>query len=133
MQNSRLTRKFTPTNGPLTKISEVRKGMTGLKVRARVVRKWDDKLSMYRPHAMALLDDGSGQIRLNLWRGQVAQVEVGDILSLKDAFARGRKGTVELSTWEEELEVKEGRRVSVPRTPELPPPPDKNRKDWAFP
>lgn len=107
--------------------------MQGLKVSARVVRKWGDTLSEYRPHALAMLDDGTGQIRLNLWRGQVGQVEVGDMVSLKDAFARGRKGVVELSTWEEPLAVGKagGRaRANLSSPPAVPEP---RKKGWMFP
>ena len=120
----------------MTTVSQIRTGMTGLKVTAKVVRKWKDSLSAYKPHAYAMLDDGTGQIRLNLWRAQVEQVEAGDTVLLRDAFARGRRGITELSTWEEVIEVRKGHKPKGPaikQSTEGAAQPELKRKEWTFP
>lgn len=53
---------------------------------------------------MALVTDGSAMIPLNLWRDQVTQVNVGDKIVLRHAFARKRRGVLELSTWEPKID-----------------------------
>ena len=78
---------------------------------ATVTKKERTQRSLYREHALAWLIDGSGEIRMNLWRDQIEQVQAGDMAHLKAAFTKRHKGTVlELSTWEDRIEVeKKGR------------------------
>lgn len=45
----------------------------------------------------ATLEDETGKIRLNLWRGQISAVKVGDIIRLENAFVRSFKETLELN------------------------------------
>lgn len=93
------------------KLKDVKPGMKDIEVTARVTKKWEDSRSMYTPHALAMLSDKTGEVRLNLWRGQIGQVDVGDTVILRAAFARKHKGLVlELSTWEEQLKVRKAKK-----------------------
>ncbi|MEM2294539.1 MAG: OB-fold nucleic acid binding domain-containing protein [Nitrososphaerota archaeon] len=56
--------------------------------------------------AKAVLEDETGSIILNLWREQVDQCDVGDLVRIKKAYVRYYKGTPELNTWED-IEVLE--------------------------
>ena len=88
-----------------TKIKDIRRGMKDLKITATVISKVFDMKSTHIEHATALISDGTAEIPLNLWRGQTVQVNEGDKIKLNDAFAKTRKGKLELSTWEERLQI----------------------------
>jgi ssDNA-binding replication factor A large subunit len=103
------------------KLRDVKPGMKDLEVTAVVTKKWEDQRSMYTPHALAMLSDKTGEIRMNLWRSQIDQVDVGDTVRLKAAFARRHKGlALELSTWEEELKIVKARKRARPTTSSRP-------------
>jgi ssDNA-binding replication factor A large subunit len=100
------------------KIKDIKARMRDLEVTAEVTKKWETQRSLWRPHALAMLADGTGEIRLNLWRGQIEQVEVGDVVHLKSAFARRYRGAVlELSTWEEDIRIERDRRKALGKRP----------------
>jgi ssDNA-binding replication factor A large subunit len=86
-------------------IRELKPGMKGVKVSGRIESKRKDLRSAYTPHAIAVMRDRTGTIFLNLWRGQIGQVRKGDTVSVKEGFVRMRRGSLELSTWEEVLTV----------------------------
>jgi ssDNA-binding replication factor A large subunit len=46
-----------------------------------------------------MVEDSTGQIRLNLWRDQVDQVEDGDLIIIPNAFVHLRLGEKQLGTW----------------------------------
>ena len=50
--------------------------------------------------AKVILQDDTGSIILNLWRDQVDQCQVGDIVKVVYAFVRPYKGILELNTGE---------------------------------
>lgn len=56
--------------------------------------------------AKAVLEDETGAIILNLWREQVDQCDVGDLVRVKGAYVRYFRGAPELNTWED-IEVLE--------------------------
>ena len=88
------------------KIKDIKPGMKNLEVVAYVARKWETERSRWRRHALTMLTDDTGRIRLNLWREQVDQIKVGDQVHLVASFARRYRGSVlELSTWEERIRV----------------------------
>jgi ssDNA-binding replication factor A large subunit len=47
--------------------------------------------------AYAIIDDGTGQIKLNLWRKQIDLVRVGARIRVENAFAKEFRGQVELN------------------------------------
>jgi len=47
--------------------------------------------------AMAMLEDDTGSVRLNLWRDQIEVAKAGDIIVLENAFAREFGGVVEVN------------------------------------
>jgi ssDNA-binding replication factor A large subunit len=103
------------------KLKDVKRGMKDIEVTAVVTKKWEDQRSRYTRHALAMLSDKTGEVRLNLWRSQIDQVDVGDTVRLKAAFARIHKGlALELSTWEEELTVAKPRKRAIPTQGRLP-------------
>jgi len=79
--------------------------MRNLEVTGRVLSKEMTRQLGGKDHSIAVLSDETGTIRLHLWRGQVDQVNAGDTIRLKSAFARSFMQTLELSTWEESIEV----------------------------
>jgi ssDNA-binding replication factor A large subunit len=88
------------------KITDIRTGMKDIDVAGKVTKVERTQRSLWREHALAWLNDGSGEIRLNLWRDQIEQVHIGDVVHLRAAFARKYKGMVlELSTWEDQIEI----------------------------
>ena len=124
-------------------VKEIKTGMQDIDLTATVTAKWTTQRSLWRPHALAMLADETGEIRLNLWRDQIEQVDVGDRVHLKEAFARRYKGAVlELSTWEEKIEVKKRSRERAPekrpmsesaRNPTKEAGESRKAKHWEFP
>lgn len=91
---------------PKVKIKDIKKIIgNGYEIKGTITRKEKTQRSMWREHALSTLEDDTGSILLNLWKDQVNQVSVGDTVYLKNAFTQRRKGVVELSTWEEKIEV----------------------------
>jgi ssDNA-binding replication factor A large subunit len=82
-------------------ISEIEDGMRELVVEGTVVEKGEPKTvqTRYGPAqlAYAIIDDGTGQIKLNLWRKQIDLVRVGVKIRVENAFAREFRGQVELN------------------------------------
>jgi ssDNA-binding replication factor A large subunit len=58
-----------------------------------------DLRSQRTAHALATIADDTGEILLNLWRNQINEVQVGDSIILRNAFARKHMGKLEVSTW----------------------------------
>jgi len=90
------------------KIGNIKKSTTGtFPVIGTITRKERTQRSTWREHALSTLEDETGSMLLNLWRDQIDQVQVGDKIFLKAAFAKSHKGSYQLSTWEEKIEVLE--------------------------
>lgn len=51
--------------------------------------------------AKATLQDETGSITLNLWRNQVDQVKVGNLIRVKQAYLKWRGRRMELNTLED--------------------------------
>lgn len=49
------------------------------------------------PVATAVLEDSSGKIALNLWRGQINMVKEGDTVRVEHGFVRAFKDQLELN------------------------------------
>jgi ssDNA-binding replication factor A large subunit len=81
------------------KIRDIRPHMENVDVVARVTRKSVPIEIRMKKYAYAIIEDSTGQIKLNLWRGQVDQVEVGDLIFVSNAFVHVRMGEMQLSTW----------------------------------
>ncbi|MEM0233167.1 MAG: OB-fold nucleic acid binding domain-containing protein [Candidatus Nezhaarchaeales archaeon] len=82
-------------------ISEIEGEMRDLVVEGVVVEKSKPKTvqTRYGPAqlAYAIIDDGTGQIRLNLWRNQIDLVDVGAKIRVENAFTREFRGEIELN------------------------------------
>lgn len=52
-----------------------------------------------RKLAKAILKDDTGLITLNLWGPQADQCKIGDLVKVKDAYAKVHEGKIELNTW----------------------------------
>jgi hypothetical protein len=82
------------------RIRDVKHGKDGLLVQGRVTYKGPlDGRSQWTPHALARIADDTGEILVNLWREQIEQVQVGDEVSLQNAFARNFRGKLVLSMY----------------------------------
>jgi replication factor A1 len=49
------------------------------------------------PVATAVLEDSSGKISLNLWRGQIDLVKEGYVVRIENGFVRTYQGRIELN------------------------------------
>lgn len=83
------------------KIRDLRPGMDGVTVRGRIA-KISEKIEVETRFgksllAVALLEDETGSIRLNLWREQSDLVKVGDEIIIERGFVRAFKGQAELN------------------------------------
>lgn len=82
-------------------ISEIEGGMRELVVEGIVVEKGRPRIvqTRYGPAqlAYAVIDDGTGKIRLNLWRDQIDMVNVGYKVRVENAFTKEFKGELELN------------------------------------
>ncbi|MEM4576726.1 MAG: OB-fold nucleic acid binding domain-containing protein [Candidatus Nezhaarchaeales archaeon] len=81
--------------------SEIKGGMRELVVEGIVVEKGKPKTvqTRYGPAQLtyAIIDDGTGQIKLNLWRDQIDMVNVGYKVRVENAFAKEFRGELELN------------------------------------
>jgi ssDNA-binding replication factor A large subunit len=73
--------------------------MENVQVVARVISKSPPIEVRMKKYAYAIVEDGTGRIKLNLWRDQVDQVEQGDLIVVANAFVHIRMGEMQLSTW----------------------------------
>lgn len=70
-----------------------------VEVVARVISKSPPIEVRMKKYAFAIVDDGTGRIKLNLWRDQVDQVEEGDLIVVLNAFVHVKMGLMQISTW----------------------------------
>ena len=86
---------------PVVKIYQISENMRNIEVTGRIVRKGDTREVKTRygqaKVSWAILKDKTGLIRLNLWRHQIAEVEVGDTVRLINAFEKIYNGEMELN------------------------------------
>ena len=81
------------------KIRDLRARMRGLDIRATVIDKSEPIKKGGKLYSDATLKDETGEIYLNLWRNQVVQIQVGDIITVPNAFVQRRHGILQVSTW----------------------------------
>jgi replication factor A1 len=83
------------------KIADLKLGMSGVSLTAKVVEKSEprDVMTRYglRRVADAVLEDETGQIGLSLWGEQIGMVEIGDSISISGAFVSKFKGKLVLN------------------------------------
>lgn len=65
------------------KIGQIRAGMRNMRIIGRLKEVSEE--------------DGTGSVRLNLWRGQIEIAKAGDTIVLENAFAREFGGGVEVN------------------------------------
>lgn len=90
---------------PVTKIRDLKPGMRHVEIVGKVKSK---EVIMRSPKmlAKAIINDDTGEIVLNLWRGQAEQVSVGDTIRVLNGFVKMWRGKLELSTWRDVEKVK---------------------------
>ena len=83
------------------KIAQIKPGMRGLTITGEAVWKGDKRevQTRFGPATVssAILEDETGSIRLNLWRQQIDEVEVGDTVRLVNAFVKVYGNEIELN------------------------------------
>jgi len=83
------------------KISEIKRGMSGIAVTAKVIDISDsrDVQTKYgkRSVADATLEDDSGQIGMSLWENQINSVAVGDMVTVSGAYVTEFREKLQLS------------------------------------
>jgi len=83
----------------MIKIKDLKHGKRGIDLIVKVVEKPKAIVRGGKLHSLAVIEDETGKASLNLWRDQVNQVEVGDVIKIQDAFVRKRWGILQVSTW----------------------------------
>jgi replication factor A1 len=83
------------------KISELRPGMSGISVQAKIIdisepREVQTRYGR-RTVADALLEDDSGQISLSLWGDQIRSVEVGNRVNVSGAYVTEFRDKLQLN------------------------------------
>lgn len=83
----------------MTKIKDLKSQMRDLTLTVKVVEKSPVVVRRNKRYATAVVEDETGRIRLNLWRGQTDQVRVGDVITIPQAFVNMRGKALQVSTW----------------------------------
>ena len=72
------------------KINEIKNGMSGISTEGRIVEKAEARTvnTRYgsRSVANATLEDETGTVKMSLWENQIAEVSVGDNVSITGAY-----------------------------------------------
>jgi replication factor A1 len=93
----------------MIKIKDLRSRMSGIDIVAKVVDKSQPTLRGGKRYSVAVIEDETGRVTLNLWRDQVDQVEVGDIIRIPGAFTQKYRGILQVSTWSDIEVIHRGR------------------------
>jgi len=90
------------------KFDQIRAGMDQITVSGRITYVGIKRIVKTRfgeaPVARAVLEDNTGKIFLNLWRGQIDLVEEGNVIRVENAFVR---------TYQDQLELNVGSRGRI--------------------
>jgi replication factor A1 len=84
-------------------IKDLKNGMKSISVEAKVVEKTAPRqvLSRYKDEmynvATAIINDGTGSIKLTLWNDQINQVEVNDTVRIDKGYITSFKGEIQLN------------------------------------
>ena len=83
------------------KISDIKLGMSGISLEAKVVEIGEsrDVNTKYgvRTVADAILEDETGQIKLSLWEDQINSVSVGDNVIVRGAYVTQFRDVIQLN------------------------------------
>ncbi|MBI2542624.1 MAG: DNA-binding protein [Candidatus Aenigmarchaeota archaeon] len=83
------------------KISDIRLGVSGIIIEAKIVEVGEPRTvnTKYGPRnvADAILEDGTGQIKLSLWEDQIDSVSVGDKVAVRGAYVTQFRDTLQLN------------------------------------
>jgi ssDNA-binding replication factor A large subunit len=83
------------------KIGEIKRGMSGISVTAKIIDVSDsrDVQTKYgrRSVADATLEDETGQISMSLWENQINSVAVGDTVTVSGAYVTEFRDKLQLS------------------------------------
>ena len=83
------------------KISEIKRGLSGISVTAKIIDISDtrDVQTKYgrRSVADATLEDETGQITMSLWENQINAVAVGDTVTVNGAYVTEFRDRLQLS------------------------------------
>jgi len=83
------------------KIADLRSGMDRITIIGYIRNVTEKRIvetrfgSAYK--ATATLEDETGRITLNLWRGQIDAVKAGDVVRIENGFVGSFKGNLELN------------------------------------
>jgi replication factor A1 len=83
------------------KINEISRGMNGISLKGKIVEKSDPRRvnTRYgeRSVADAVLEDETGRIKLSLWEEKIEMINVGDSVSVGDAYVTEFRGELQLN------------------------------------
>lgn len=83
-------------------IGNLRFGLRGVSFKARVVKKAETRAVTSRDGSPYLvcdvtLSDGTGEIPLGVWNGQIGNVALGDLIEIHNESVRSYRGQLQLS------------------------------------
>jgi ssDNA-binding replication factor A large subunit len=81
------------------KIKDLKPHMDNLTIIVRVSSKTQPVRIRGKKYASAIIEDETGKIKLNLWRNQVSQLDVGDCVRIPSFFVHMRNKEMQISTW----------------------------------
>jgi replication factor A1 len=85
------------------KINELRNGMRGVNVQAKVEEKHETRevQSRFKNETLnvadAVIRDETGSIKLTLWNEQIDQVNVDDVVRIENGYVTSFKGEIQLN------------------------------------
>jgi len=85
------------------KIKELKSGMRRVDITANIVEKSSTRevRSRYKDEtyhvADAIINDGTGTIKLTLWNEQIDQVKVNDTVKIENGYVTSFKGEIQLN------------------------------------
>ena len=80
------------------RIKDLEPYLSGITIVAKVASKSDVTAVRKKKYAFAIIEDETGQIKLNLWRDQVNQVEKGDFIRITKGFVHMRFKVKQVTT-----------------------------------
>ena len=83
------------------KIGEIKRGMSNISIQAKVIDIADSREVNTRfgkkNVADAVLEDGSGEIKLSLWENQINEVSVGNTVNVSGAYVTEFRDQLQLN------------------------------------
>lgn len=86
----------------MLRISELRRGMRGVNVKGKIMkisetREVTTRYGTTARVATAILQDGSGTVKLTLWNEDIGRVSPGDVVEIRNGYTNSFRGELQLN------------------------------------